>query len=139
MRALEERKGSIFSTIRKKDVLLYYPYHSFDYITDLLKTAALDPKVKSVKICLYRAARNSRVCDALVNAVLNGKRVLAVVELQARFDEEANIGWAQRLADAGVEVMFGVPGLKVHSKLLLIEREEDGERRYYRPRGYRQF
>lgn len=129
--ALETRKGSIFSAIRQKDVLLYYPYHSFDVITDLLKTAALDPKVTSIKICLYRAAKNSRVCDALGNAVQNGKRVLAVVELQARFDEEANINWAKRLTDAGVEVMFGVPGLKVHSKLLLIERMESSQLRYY--------
>ncbi|PWQ93889.1 polyphosphate kinase 1 [Leucothrix arctica] len=129
--AIENQKGSIFSIIRKKDVLLYYPYHSFDVVTDLLKTAALDPKVTCIKICLYRAAKNSRVCDALSNAVQNGKRVLAVVELQARFDEEANISWAQQLADAGVEVKFGVPGLKVHSKLLLIERTENGQRRYY--------
>jgi polyphosphate kinase len=123
--------GSIFDKIREKDVLLYYPYHSFDYITDLLKSAALDPAVTQIKICLYRVAHNSRVCDALINAINNGKRVLAVVELQARFDEEANINWAQRLADNGVEVMFGVAGLKVHSKLILIERREGGEDRYY--------
>jgi polyphosphate kinase len=126
-----ETEGSIFEKIREKDVLLYYPYHSFDYIIHLLKTAALDPAVKSIQICLYRVARNSRVCDALVNAVHNGKRVLAVVELQARFDEEANISWAESLADSGVEVMFGVAGLKVHSKLILIEREEEGDICYY--------
>jgi polyphosphate kinase len=126
-----EAEGSIFEKIREKDVLLYYPYHSFDYIINMLKTAALDPAVKSIQICLYRVAGNSRVCDALVNAVNNGKRVLAVVELQARFDEEANINWAERLADNGIEVMFGVAGLKVHSKLILIEREEDGEIAFY--------
>ena len=126
-----DAEGSIFDKIREQDVLLYYPYHSFDYITNLLKTAALDPAVTRIKICLYRVARNSRVCDALINAIHNGKRVLAVVELQARFDEEANINWAQRLAENGVEVMFGVAGLKVHSKLVLIERREDGDTRYY--------
>ncbi len=126
-----ESPGSIIENIREKDVMLYYPYHPFDYIINLLKTAALDPKVKQLQICLYRVAGNSRVCDALINAVHNGKRVLAVVELQARFDEEANINWAERLADNGVEVLFGVAGLKVHSKLISIEREEDGETRYY--------
>jgi len=126
-----EREGSLFALIREKDVLLYYPYHPFDYITNLLKTAALDPGVRSIRICLYRVAKNSRVCDALINAMQNGKQVLAVVELQARFDEQANINWAQRLADAGVDVRFGVPGIKVHSKLILIERWEDGKKRYY--------
>jgi len=126
-----EGVDNLFAAIRDKDILFYFPYHPFDYITNLLKTAALDPCVRSIKICLYRVAKNSRVCDALVNAVQNGKQVLAVVELQARFDEQANINWAQRLADAGVEVKFGVPGIKVHSKLVLIERSEHGERRFY--------
>lgn len=126
-----DEHDNIFEAIREKDVLLYYPYHPFDYVTDLLKTAALDPQVKSIKICLYRVARDSRVIDALVNAVHNGKRVLAVVELAARFDEEANIGWAQRLTDSGINVIFGIQGLKVHSKLLLIERKEGISTRYY--------
>lgn len=124
-------QDSIFEAIRDKDVLLYYPYHPFDYVIDLLKTAALDPQVTAIKICLYRVARDSRVIDALVNAVHNGKRVLAVVELAARFDEAANIGWAQRLTDNGINVIFGIPGLKVHSKLLLIERKEGISTRYY--------
>lgn len=119
------------AAIREKDVLLYYPYHSFDYVIDLLKTSAMDPTVESIKICLYRVASQSRIVDALLNAVHNGKRVLAVVELAARFDEQANIDWAQRLTEGGIEVMFGIPGLKVHSKLLLIERREDGQKRYY--------
>ena len=123
--------GSIFDTIRDKDVFLYYPYHPFDYVVDLLKTAALDPHVTRIKICLYRVARDSRVIDALVNAVHNGKQVLAVVELAARFDEQANIDWAQRLTENGIEVIFGIPGLKVHSKLLLIERREGNASRYY--------
>lgn len=126
-----DEQDSIFDAIREKDVLLYYPYHPFDYVIDLLKTAALDPQVTEMKICLYRVARDSRVIDALVNAVHNGKRVTAVVELAARFDEAANIGWAQRLTDSGINVIFGIPGLKVHSKLLLIERKEGLATRYY--------
>lgn len=126
-----ETQESVFTAIREKDVLLYYPYHPFDYIIDVLKTAALDPAVRAVKICLYRVAKNSRVVDALINAKANGKRVMVVVELAARFDEQANITWAQRLTDAGIEVIFGIQGLKVHSKLFLIEREEEGEIRYY--------
>ena len=122
---------SIFTAIRDKDVCLYYPYHTFDYIIDVLKTAALDPAVVSVKICLYRVAKNSRVVDALINAKANGKRVMVVVELAARFDEQANIHWAQRLTDSGIEVIFGIHGLKVHSKLFLIERQEEGGIKYY--------
>ncbi|MEZ5572474.1 MAG: polyphosphate kinase 1 [Halioglobus sp.] len=126
-----DEHASIFDTIRDKDVFLYYPYHPFDYAIDLLKTAALDLHVTKIKICLYRVARDSRVIDALVNAVQNGKKVLAVVELAARFDEQANINWAQRLTENGIEVIFGIPGLKVHSKLLLIERREGNTSRYY--------
>lgn len=126
-----DEQTSIFDAIRAKDVLLYYPYHPFDYTIDLLKTAALDLNVARIKICLYRVARDSRVIDALVNAVQNGKKVLAVVELAARFDEQANINWAQRLTENGIDVIFGIPGLKVHSKLLLIERREGGAVRYY--------
>ena len=126
-----DEQDSIFDAIREKDVLLYYPYHPFDYVIDLLKTAALDPQVTDIKICLYRVARDSRVIDALVNAVHNGKRVLAVVELAARFDEAANISWAQRLTDSGINVIFGIQGLKVHSKLCLIERKEGISTRYY--------
>jgi polyphosphate kinase len=98
---------------------------------DLLKTAALDPDVTDISICLYRVAKNSRIIDALVNAVDNGKRVLAVVELAARFDEQANIDWAERLTDVGINVIFGIPGLKVHSKLILIQRKEGSSLRYY--------
>jgi polyphosphate kinase len=122
---------SIFDCIKAQDVFLYYPYHPFDYVTDLLKTAALDPSVTDIKICLYRVAEDSRIVDALLNAVQNGKRVMAVVELAARFDEEANIGWAQRLTDGGIKVIFGIEGLKVHSKIMLIERREGATVRYY--------
>ena len=123
--------ASIFDVIRARDVLLYFPYHPFDYIVDVLKTAALDPSVSSIKICLYRTANNSRIAEALINALHNGKRVTAVVELAARFDEHANIEMAHRLTEAGVEVIFGIPGLKVHCKLFSIERKEQGRIRYY--------
>ncbi len=126
-----DEQPCIFDSIREKDIFLYYPYHPFDYAIDLLKTAALDPQVTKIKICLYRVARDSRVIDALVNAVQNGKQVLAVVELAARFDEQANINWAQRLTENGIDVIFGIPGLKVHSKLLLIERRDGNASRYY--------
>jgi polyphosphate kinase len=116
--------GSLLASIRKGDRLLHVPYNPFAQFIDLLREAALDPKVKSIRITLYRLARNSHVILSLIAARRNGKQVTAVVELQARFDEEANIHWAERLKAAGVEVVFGVPGLKVHSKLLLIERLE---------------
>ena len=116
---------NIFSAIRKQDVLLHFPYHDFDIVIDLIKTAAIDPAVRSISICLYRAAANSKIINALTSAVLNRKKLKAVVELQARFDEEANIGWARELTDAGVNVVFGVLALNVHSKLILIERMEN--------------
>jgi len=118
-------KRSLFTVIRQKDILLSYPYHSFTHITDLLREASIDPKVQTIKITLYRAAVNSTIVNALINAVKNGKRVTAVVELQARFDEESNIFYANKLQEEGAEVIFGVPGLKVHSKLFLITRRED--------------
>ena len=113
---------SILSAIKKKDIHLYFPYHSFDHLIDLLREASIDPYVTSVQITLYRLARNSSVINALMNAARNGKNVTTVVELQARFDEEANILWGNKLREEGVKVIYGVPGLKVHSKLLLITR-----------------
>jgi polyphosphate kinase len=122
---------SILSAIKKRDLLLYFPYHSFDYFIDLLREASIDPYVTSIQITLYRLARNSSVVNALLNAVRNGKNVTTVVELQARFDEEANILWGNRLQEEGVKVIYGVPGLKVHSKLLLITRvKNDVTQRY---------
>jgi polyphosphate kinase len=115
---------SLLKSIRKKDILLHYPYQSFDYVIDLLREASIDPKVISIKMTLYRVAKNSSVLNALINAVKNGKSVVAVLELQARFDEESNIYWANRLQEEGVKVIFGVPGLKVHSKLCLVSRTE---------------
>lgn len=119
-----EKSANMFELIKKKDVLLIFPYHSFDYVIDFLREAAIDPKVDSIKITLYRVAENSNVVNTLINAVKNGKQVTVVVELQARFDEEANIFWANKLREEGAKVIFGSPGLKIHSKLCLISRKE---------------
>jgi polyphosphate kinase len=122
---------SILSAIKKRDIMLFFPYHSFDHFIDLLREASIDPYVTSIQITLYRLARNSSVVNALLNAVRNGKNVTTVVELQARFDEEANILWGNKLMEEGVKVIYGVPGLKVHSKLLLITRvRKDVTQRY---------
>jgi polyphosphate kinase len=122
---------SILSAIKKKDIMLYFPYHPFDHFIDLLREASIDPYVTSIQITLYRLARNSSVINALLNAVRNGKSVTTVVELQARFDEEANILWGNKLREEGVKVIYGVPGLKVHSKLCLITRvKNDINQRY---------
>lgn len=122
---------SILTAIKKRDILLTFPYHPFDHFIDLLREASIDPYVTSIQITLYRLARNSSVINALLNAVRNGKSVTTVVELQARFDEEANILWGNRLMEEGVKVIYGVPGLKVHSKLLLITRvKNDLTQRY---------
>ncbi len=115
---------SLMKVLKVKDVLLIYPYHSFLHTIELLREASIDPKVVSIKITLYRVANNSNIINALINAVKNGKEVTAVVEVQARFDEEANIQWANNLIEEGVKVVYGVPGLKVHSKLFLITRKE---------------
>jgi polyphosphate kinase len=113
---------SILTEVKKKDVMLFFPFHPFDHFIDLLREASIDPYVTSIQITLYRLARNSSVINALLNAVRNGKNVTTVVELQARFDEEANILWGNKLLSEGVKVIYGVPGLKVHSKLCLITR-----------------
>ena len=115
---------SILSVIKKKDIMLFFPYNPFDHFIDLLREASIDPAVTSIQITLYRLARNSSVINALLNAVRNGKSVTTIVELQARFDEQANIFWGQKLMDEGVKVIYGVPGLKVHSKLCLITRNK---------------
>jgi polyphosphate kinase len=125
------RHRSTFDAIKERDIMVHYPYQSFVHLLDLLREAAIDPDVKRINMTLYRAARASHVVNALVNAARNGKSVTVVVELQARFDEEANIQWARELADAGINVIYGVPSLKVHSKLVLIERTEGKKRQLY--------
>ena len=122
-----ETADTPFDAIAKKDVLLYYPYYSFDYFTEFLRQASYDPKVTSIKINIYRVASNSRVINSLIHAANNGKSVTVVVELKARFDEANNVKWASRLTQAGVKVLFGLPTLKIHSKLCLITRHEDGK------------
>lgn len=122
-------KGDLgfFEAIKNKDILLHFPYHSFQNTIDLLRQAAIDPEVKTIRITLYRVSKNSQVVNALINAARNGKRVTALVELQARFDEEHNIKVTRQLTEAGVRVIPGVQGLKVHSKLILISRKEAGK------------
>ena len=119
-------QGSILARIRKKDILTFYPYHSFDTFIDLLREASIDPSVSEIAITLYRIGKGASVVNALTNAARNGKKVIAVVELQARFDEEANIYWSKIMAEEGVKVIYGVPGLKVHSKIVLIKRVKSG-------------
>lgn len=122
---------SILEVLRRQDILLFLPYHSFGYLTRVLREAAIDPKVESIQTTLYRVADHSRVISALVNAAKNGKEVTVLIELRARFDEENNIKWTEELQTEGVNVIFGVPGLKVHSKLFLIHRRERGTLRSY--------
>jgi polyphosphate kinase len=124
-------EGSLFEQIAQKDYLQYTPYHTFSYVIKFLREAALDPKVRAIKITVYRLASNSQVAASLINAVKNGKHVTVQIELQARFDEQANIEYAEQLQAEGVKLIFGVPGLKVHSKICVIEREEEeGIKRY---------
>lgn len=117
-----ELKGSqsLLDLIVQKDRFVHVPYQTFDYVVRLLQEAAVSKNVKSIKMTLYRVAKNSKIVNALIAAARNGKKVTAVVELMARFDESSNIHWAKKMQDAGVNVVFGVEGLKVHSKLLLI-------------------
>lgn len=116
---------SIFEAIRQKDIMLHYPYQSFQYIIDLLREASIDPDVRTIKMTFYRAASQSTVMNALINAARNGKSVTVFLELQARFDEEANIYWAELLQKSGVKILPTITGLKVHSKLILIRRKEN--------------
>ncbi len=124
-------EGSLLEQIAQKDYLQYTPYHTFSYVIKFLREAALDPKVRSIKITVYRLASNSQVAASLINAVKNGKQVTVQIELQARFDEQANIEYAEQLQAEGVKLIFGVPGLKVHSKVCVIEREEEGGMKRY--------
>lgn len=118
---------SILNVIKNKDVMLHFPYQSFHYIIDLLREASIDPRVKSIKMTIYRAAKNSKVINALINAARNGKSVTVFLELQARFDEQANIFWSEKMQEEGVKIFHGIAGMKVHAKLILIRRKEGGE------------
>ena len=122
---------SVLSGIADKDYLLYTPYQSFAYVVKFLREAALDPKVKTIKITIYRLAKISHIASSLINAVKNGKKVTVQIELRARFDEVANIRYAEQMQEEGVNLIFGVPGLKVHCKTCVIEREEEGKLKRY--------
>ena len=120
-------EGSILEKIKERDFMVNAPYQSFAYIIKFLREAALDPKVASIKITLYRLAKNSQIISSLINAAKNGKKVVVQIELQARFDEASNISYAEMMQTEGIELIFGVKGLKVHSKICVIERIEDGK------------
>ncbi len=124
-------QGSLLGMIAKKDYLLYAPYQTFSYVVKFLREAALDPKVKTIKITIYRLAKISHIASSLINAVKNGKKVTVQIELRARFDEVANIRYAEQMQQEGVNLIFGVTGLKVHCKTCVIEREENGKMRRY--------
>ena len=123
--------GSILSKIAEKDYLINAPFQSFSYLIKFLREAALDPKVTSIKITLYRLAKNSQIISSLINAAKNGKKVTVQIELQARFDEASNISYAEQMQQEGIELIFGIKGLKVHSKICLVERIEEGKLKRY--------
>ncbi len=116
---------SVFDAISEQDIILYYPYHKFRHFTEFVRQASYDPLVRHIKINIYRVAKHSRIIHSLIEAVKNGKKVTVVVELRARFDEQANIEWAKLMKDAGIEIEFGIETLKIHSKLCLVSRLED--------------
>ncbi|MDY0090412.1 MAG: polyphosphate kinase 1 [Flavobacteriaceae bacterium] len=123
--------GSILQKISEKDYLVHAPYQSFSYVIKFLREAALDPTVASIKITLYRLAKNSQIVSSLINAAKNGKKVVVQIELQARFDEASNISYAEQMQQEGIELIFGVKGLKVHSKICVIERVENKKIKRY--------
>jgi len=123
--------GSILERISVKDYLVHAPYQSFSYLIKFLREAALDPKVTTIKITLYRLARNSQIVSSLINAAKNGKKVTVQIELQARFDEASNIYYAEQMQTEGINLIFGIKGLKVHSKICVIERIEFGKLKRY--------
>ena len=117
-----DNQGRITDIITQKDILLTFPYHTFNHVIDLLREAAMDPDVKSIQLTAYRLASNSKIVNALINAVRNGKEITVMLELRARFDEEANLEWKERLELEGVKVLVGLPNKKVHAKLCVIKK-----------------
>ncbi|RYY55195.1 MAG: polyphosphate kinase 1, partial [Chitinophagaceae bacterium] len=113
----------ISDVVTEKDIMLHFPYHSFTPMVDIIREAAIDPDVTTIKITCYRLAEQSRIVNALVNAVRNGKEVVVMIELRARFDEEANLDWKVRLEEEGAKVLVGIPGLKVHAKICMIRKK----------------
>lgn len=128
---LENKKSIYQSLLNDGDLLLHFPYHSFRTIVSLIKEASLDEEVQEIKITIYRLASDSQIVNALINAARNGKEVHVVMELRARFDEKANLKWSKILEDEGIKVSFGIKGLKVHSKLILIGRKHGSNKKYY--------
>ncbi len=126
-----EYSNSIFACMQEEDQMVHFPYQKFDYVLQFLREAAIDPKVESIRITLYRIAQNSMVGNALINAVRNGKKVVVVLELKARFDEENNIYWTKKFMEEGVTVLHSVPEMKIHSKVCLVSRREKGKLNYY--------
>ncbi len=126
-----EKSKNIFSLIEKQDHLLYYPYQSYKSVVKFFEQAAKDEQVTHIKIVQYRVAKKSKIMEALIDAVQAGKKVTAFIEVKARFDEEANLNWGETLAAVGVEVHYSMPGIKVHSKIALVERQEDGKIKQY--------
>ncbi|MBK7174724.1 MAG: polyphosphate kinase 1 [Bacteroidales bacterium] len=124
-------KESILAHLKQQDIMIQYPYQSFQHIIDLLREASIDPTVRAIKMTLYRVASKSSVVNALINAARNGKEVTVFLELQARFDEEANIYWSEKMQEEGVKVIQSIPGFKVHAKLLLVRRKENGDKNVY--------
>ncbi len=124
-------ESDIFAQLRKGDVLLHHPYQSFQPVLDFLRAAAADPNVVAIKQTIYRTGINSDLMESLIAAAVSGKEVTVVLELMARFDEEANINWANKLERVGAQVVYGVVGLKTHAKMMLVVRREDGELRHY--------
>ncbi|MBV8896512.1 MAG: polyphosphate kinase 1, partial [Acidobacteriaceae bacterium] len=128
---VSKQKGDIFTAIREGDILLHHPFDSFQPVVDFLRASAEDPDVLAIKMTLYRVGLNSPIVETLLDAIQDGKQVAVVVELKARFDEESNIGWAQKLEHEGVHVIYGLPGLKVHAKMaMVVRREGETIRRY---------
>ena len=121
----------VTDVVLEKDVLLSFPYHSFNGVLDMLREAAMDPHVTAIKVTAYRLASNSKVINALINAVRNGKHVTVMMELRARFDEEANLEWKERLEEEGVKVLIGIPNMKVHAKLCLIKKRVNNHTTHY--------
>jgi polyphosphate kinase len=121
----------IMEVLDRRDVMLHFPYHSFDSVIDLVREASIDPFVQSIKITCYRLAKDSKLVNALINAVRNGKEVTVVIELRARFDEEANLMWKARLEEEGAQVFIGQPDMKVHAKLCLIRKREFNQTKVY--------
>jgi polyphosphate kinase len=127
--------GDLFSAIAHQDILLHHPYQSFQPVIDFIRSAAHDPSVVAIKQTIYRTGMNSELMEALITAAQNRKEVTVVVELMARFDEEANMNWADRLEQVGAQVVYGVVGLKTHAKMALVIRRESGKLRFYAHMG----